>query len=591
MSRRDRPAADTRRTEWSRRDKDAKASGPSLIAIVIPAALALFASAVYFAALAAPGGFPMALAGLEASRLNANDKLGPAARGPGWNTLYAQLRAETSGLPTWKPHLALREMFIVLEAVEQGRRDPAYAAEIAREALNTDPANLATRLAYAVVLDRPGTTTQPAPSPETRFEAIRGIVEGSAPAVTSTLYNVPIDRAWFAIVSSNLRRSDTVLALAKFAEHYETTQHYAGLPIVTRRMSALADELAESGRGEEAAQCRAWLVRMLVGIMDTESDAGTLLLCADLLAQTLDTSRPDLARSMRALRDEYHANASEAPSNMIDPSRAPAIEPDSYRARMSALSASAVFAACAIGAGLLFVAAILMLPVQAAWRAARSGTRDLTAAFALPHRRGAVARLLMCITGPVILAVVLSARISAEGVFSEYWLYVAFLCTCFSGAMFTALNCLDAARVVLSPDAAGAARQAAKGDRAAVILALAVSLIAILAPPAIVARTARQLDLVAPLLIVLPIVFITWAIYCVWRLRTRLRMLALLASVTWALNIFLALGALGWMMSRDADRRPARIDDPTKELDTRLGADWKDTYLAPIRFAYDRGAQ
>lgn len=587
MSRRDRSATSPPRKEWSRDDEHVKATRPSIIGIVIPAALALVASAVFFARLTAPGSFLGAVAGIELAQLAANDRLGAAARGPSWRSLGSRHLENCRRLPTWKQHLALGDMLDALVAIERGRRDPAMAARIATEAVAADPENLVARLACGVILDGSMATTEAAESVGARFLALQRIVEGSAPAATSTLHNHQIDASWFDTLASGLRRADTAMALARFADHYEITQHYAALPMIERRISGLADALSEAGRAEDSKLCRSWLVRMLVGVMEDEPDAGTQLLCADLLARTLEDTRPELAVPLRQLRGAYHVHAAAAPTDLGDPSRSPVLDASGYRVILAALVVTLVFAACALGAGLLLGAAIVMLPISAMARvlATRRGRPSQTEPAM--HSRRALFRILLCLLGPALVSIILAARITSDSVFSEYWLYVVFLCTGFAGAMFVMLQTMDASRTAASAPPSKDAQRMLRSPWAVVAIIAALPLLAIAAPPSLTANLARWFDLQVPFLSVLLIAFPLLAIICVWRLRARLRMMLLLASVSWALNILVAWVALGFLLGADEGASLKAAYSRRHELNHRLGSNWQQKYLDPVKSAYD----
>lgn len=116
---------------------------------------------------------------------------------------------------------------------------------------------------------------------------------------------------------------------------------------------------------------------------------------------------------------------------------------------------------------------------------------------------------------------------------------------------------------------------------------LALPLLAILAPPSLVAHIARWCDLKVSLLNALLILFPLLAIFCIWRLRAHLRTLAFITAVTCMLNISVAWGALWALHLNDPKIQPPITTSIANDLDIRLGADWRNQYLSPIKTAYD----
>lgn len=152
--------------------------------------------------------------------------------------------------------------------------------------------------------------------------------------------------------------------------------------------------------------------------------------------------------------------------------------------------------------------------------------------------------------------------------------------------MFVMLQTMDASR----PPAAASSkdeRPRLHNPLAIVAIIAALPLLAIAAPPSLTAHLARWFDLQVPFLSVLLIAFPLLAIVCVWRLRAHLRMLLLMASVTWALNILVAWVALGFLLGADDGASLKAAYSRRHELNHRLGSNWQQKYVYPVKSAYD----
>jgi len=586
MSRKSRAKSDRSPDAWSKAAKRgagtaAAGSQPSIGWTILFAALALVVSAVFFAQLIRPDGFLAAITQADLARLERNRDAGIS---PNRDTLLASLREELRRTPTTRRHEAVARLLTKLIDVQRGKADAASAALEADALLAEDADNLLSRVARAVIGDAQAATPEPNAETATtdalltRFRALEQIVVGGQPTEASRLYNKEFDETWFAVLRNGVSRYDVAANLSKYIRHYEIREHYAALPVIQHRLTALAEKLDAAGHRDEARGVRRWLVQLFVGLMRSESDPGTRLLCADMLGRTLAGSEPQLAERMAALRDEYHSVSDAAPVDLTDPERSPAVNPARYRSMTNLFVLALFLAMIGIGAAAMFILSASAGFVSLLWGALARPTRNDNEAPAI--LKPMLARLVIAVAGFAVLlaALILCWPLKNAAMYSEGWGYRAMILACAAGAILVLLRSDLVTTVFTDATSPEKARQ----TRPLVVLFLTFLPVAMLViPPAWLEWAMRWIDLKASSVIVLGVLMVVMIAIAYRRVRSSARIITTTAATTWLMAIMLAYTSL---LVHESFAWHAYGTD---ELTMRLGADWQARFLTDIAKAYD----
>ncbi|GMU34527.1 MAG: hypothetical protein HS101_03690 [Planctomycetia bacterium] len=590
MSRKSRAKSDRSPDAWSKaakRGADTAAAGsqPSIGWTILFAALALVVSAVFFAQLVNPAGFLAAITQADMARLERNQDAGVA---PNWDTLFASLREELRRQPTSRRHEAVARLIAKLIDVERGKADAATASTEADALLAEDADNLLSRVACAAIGDEAAAATTrdavaiKADALIARFQTMEKVFVGERPARESRLYNKEYDEAWFAILRKGVSRLDVASNLAKYIRHYEIREHYAALPMIQRRLGTLADELDAAGHSDEARRVRRWLVQLFVGLMRSEPDAGTRLLCADMLGRTLAGSEPQLAERMAALRREYHAAADAAPVNLTDPARSPSSVPSQYRDVAKFAAMAMFFAVAGLGASVILLFAASTALVARIWKTVSRGrTGDGPSRSQLTMRNWTVRwALTIALFAALTCVLIVLSPMRDAAMYSEGWGYHALACALATGSMIVILR---AAFTTVRPERA-------REDRARSIAACCLAVIPIaliVLPPKWLAWSIRWVDLWVPSIILLSL-FLFVVVSAAYRVvHVPARWMAASAVATWMIAMVFAYPTLlaheyaDWMIQH-AQRN--LLED---EFGFRMGDYWESRFLTDIAKAYD----
>lgn len=584
MSRRSRAKSERSPAAWSKAAKRAAAgagSRPRIGSIAVLTALALVVSAVFFVTLVRPDGFVAALTLTDYARLSANQR---ARVAPNWTTLGAHLEDEVSRSHLGEPRRALSSLLNILIELNRKKANPDAALRAAEPQLGADSDNFLSRLAFAIISDlaAPDSATGGGEGAVVRFHTIEKLALAGGPATRVRLYNQELDAAWYEVLRSEIRRQDVASNYAKFVDHGDIREQYAALPMIQRRLAALAEEIGAAGHRDEARGVRRWLVQLFVGLMRSEPDAGTRLLCADLLGRTLAGSEPELAARMAALRREYHAAADAAPVDSTDPARSPCPMPVQYRKVVNSLALATFFAVTGLGAAaILFVAVFIGLikrvgrivsHVSAGGEALRS---ELTTRNWIVRTAITIA-LFIGLAG--ILALMSPLRNAAA--FSESWGYDAILCAIATGSMIVILR---AAYTAIRPEPA-------QIDRTRLLVASPLALIPIVLivmPSEWLAWSMRSVDMLVPSVFVLSLVLLVAVSVAYRAVRVPPRLMAASAVATWIIAMVFAYPCLAMHEIFDVTSQsmPRNLHD--EEFNFRLGDDWETRFLTDIAKAYD----
>jgi hypothetical protein len=516
--------------------------------MVIPAILAAVANAIFIYQILEPTSFPSAILGTEIRAV-------PRAT---WEEMYQELRSRLTTDPVARRNESVNWLIRALAKAEPGPLVLSTKNEAPIMA-RADPENLLCRLASATLLDFEAGA---ALSPSERFESFRRIVEATPTANSSRLYNKEFTQAWHEVLKKHIGRADVAAAVAIGG----TVDHYAALPKMQRRLSQLASDLRAQGHETEADSITRWLGQSLFGLIDSETGAGTRLLCAELIQKTEPESRAAL--DLAKLRDAYHAHASAASVDLTHPDRAPVVLPELFNRVWATLIAAGTIVTTSFGALLVFFFSLLckFMPSQ---------LRD-SVSPSCPSPTAALRSALIGIAFPALIAIV-SARITANGLFAGTW-----------GALLGfAILAWGELMVPIVWESDQDSRTYSRSVRLGIVILLMLALLVLAAsPPGPFVMYLQPFDKVA-IIASLAIAAIVLAAVVAFFLLPRARQSVVrIASITWMASALAALVILQFHQIQDnwwvQHAAVARLD----EFPARLGPDWQEKYLKSARAAY-----
>jgi hypothetical protein len=141
------------------------------------------------------------------------------------------------------------------------------------------------------------------------------------------------------------------------------SDHFRAFDLLRARMMQLREALIKEGHTGAADQCTAWLVLTFRGLMQSEHDSGTRLLCADMLSRVIDR-QTDAAHALNRLKHDFHAHAERCPGDMTAQDKPPVTDPDGFRRALGWLIAAGALQAEALGAALTLLAAVVLAFVK-----------------------------------------------------------------------------------------------------------------------------------------------------------------------------------------------------------------------------------
>jgi hypothetical protein len=542
------------------------------------AALATIASAVLFAQIRNPEGMLAAASRSEYNALAEARKGGPQrSDGATLDDLLAARGTAFHSHPQAAAHSALARLLALLVEADAGRQDLGQAATDAQQDAAEDPDNLIARLAEATIADMAGTEQADrgarALTAAERFDAIRAIVDAQTPARQATLYNGELTMAWYDVVKRFIKRPDVAITTAATLPHYEITDQYAALPMIQQRLASLADDLRKAGQTDSADRCIRWIARLSLGLIEADPDAGTRLLCADLLARSLDEQSP-VARSLRKFQNDFTSAAAASPIDICDQawSPTPAVVPTAYKWAFYSLVFASALGLVALGGAILFALSCFAAAAAAIIR------RGKPMEDSLAKQRPIHIRLIGAALPPLVMASWLIAYLNGYGIHSQLWGLIAGICAVFTGALLA---------VALSNLYETSDRTTVR-RRVAVVIALAVlGLLLAVFPPPVVTRACRHIEFAVGLRYVLLPGLLGMMIAAIVVSPARFRAIVSTAALIWCLNACIALAALQIHHLADAHYQRAVVAAKLDEVPARLGADWKAKYIKPALDAYD----
>jgi hypothetical protein len=506
-----------------------------------------------------------------------------------WNGPVSRLRAALQKDPRIVNRVAVDQLMKWLNAAVRGSRSVDQAVSTGSQFFRSDSQNLVARLSQATLLDLQVTSNDAAtPDALHRFEQFREVIDGPSPSTRTTLYNTELTKLWRGVLEEHFTRPDVAASQAGYVPYVEIGDssvgpisiHFAALPHIQHRLCGLADELRAQGRQDAADTCLRWIADLSLGLTDAETDVGTRLLGADLLARACRAMPPSdspyapaqAAKQLERLRTDFHARARAAPVDVCDQAFTSrrAINPEAYRAAFHRLLFAGMLALFALGAAALFFTALLGMAIKAALRRAEGQPPS-------EKRLPIYVKPVIALLPSFAVALLAVANVSEHGPYSSGW------------GLMTAVAAITAGALVAIVAAGVTTKQAAPRARLRLVITALVALAAILViavPSPITTRGHRWLDLAVGATWVFVFLAVALVLAAVLLSSLRLRTIAAAAALVWCSSIAGAL--VGYQFHAQADRRyqQAVVAGRLDEITARLGPDWKDKYLTPARLVF-----
>lgn len=507
----------------------------------------------------------------EYSQLVQNNTARQAVRSQvgSWSDVMRSFESFRRGDSVGGRHDAVFRLLQLLQPLGAGSRLSQSDVDTAGSYLQADPDNLTSRLAFAAIdLAVRNSQTGKTGSALGRYEAVQRVIEGVRPAEVATLYNDDLTRIAHKAIKPHVSRPDVALSLAESGRMgVPNPGHYGAFAPIQKRLTNLASALRAAGHDAQADRCQRWVVQWLMGVIDSEPDASTRLLCADVCARTV-RGHESVADDLRRMRDDYHKQSQAAPLDYADQSHfpQPCIAPAEYRSAFRWMALSWSLMLSAVGGFIVFVLSCIgAIGVRAMNRGKPHSSAEKRRPFLLVVIGALIPSMA---TGGLALIHVFDA-----GIPSMDWGVAAAAIVGATGAL--AAIALAAGAVISTVDNRRCRRVTA-------LLAIATGL-ALLLPPLWITKSCRFLDswIGAPLVIgvLVAVLLVVAARFSPARART----VAASAAAFWCVNVSATFLVL--QIHRAADRRyqAAAINGRADEIGARLGPDWQDVYLASTR--------
>ncbi len=466
-------------------------------------------------------------------------------------------------LPDQEAYFATRRLLSQATSGEAGR---LLTVQQAVNDVAKDTENLVARLVYAVLLDMHTVeSASGSASPVQRAREMREIIDAPPRAEESTFHNASIVRAWRSVLGDYFKRPDVAASLVPPIADTEA------LPLVCNHVLELRSELSERGATEEAQDCTRWLIECLGGLMLSETDADTRLLCAELIGRTVGADS-HVGRDMLAFRRAYHEAARGGPIDRCDQgfTQKPSVAPTEYRRALRLLVACLGVGVAAVGGAVSLLVVCLIAPIA----------RRLTpgGALARPLARSWWSRLPLAVVPTGVFVAAVAVQVDRQGYYSQGWAIVVGLAAVGVGALTT---------IVLASYCAARVGGSGRIGRIVPWAVLAAFVALPLLPPGFVTQAYRGLDLaVGGLWAGLPVA-IGLILLAKWFAPARWGTLGATGALVACLHACLALGFCFWHSTADDAYQRAAVEGHRDEVAARLGPDWQATYLDELLRVFD----
>ncbi len=536
--------------------------------VLCATALAIMAGAVVFSRLADDGSMLSAIRRVEQLRIDESQR----------SEIERARDAAIRRVPDRDAYFATRDLLNLLSDAASGTLDWQTGVQKAEEDVAKDADNLVARLAYAVLLDMYKVEwTSGSVTPQQRAQGIRQVADTTPPAAASTFHHVGLLQAWNGVLGDFYERPDVAASSGSRLWNHET------LLLVCGHVLELRSLLSERGATKDAGACRRWLVECLGGLMLSETDAETRLLCADLIARTAG-AESNVGRDMLAMRRAYREAALSAPIDLCDQAFTPSrsVAPVEYRRAMWLLAACLCAAAVAVGGMVCLLAVGIAAPTVVRFARRRR--------LPLPVARPWWARLTLAIAPAGLGVAAVAVQVDRHGLFAANWGVLLGVVMVSLGILTTILLASFCTSPPPTHKKDGASDRVESSRRLGplvpyIVMAMFVAIP--LLPPTFLTRVYRNLDLtVGGLWVVMPIAAVLILVAKRWA-PARLGTLAATAALVSCLYACLAVGLCLWHSAADEDYQQAAVRGHADEVAARLGADWQSKYLAELVRVYD----
>jgi len=525
-------------------------------------ALALSAGAIFLALIQRPTSFYSAVQKAEWSAYNERPAPGAFLLHRGREGLIRSIQETLNRGDIARQRDSLEAMLRAVVASEGGPIDAASAMD----AKLKDSHNDLTSLVAAMVLTAPDERPQPsqpltAEGARVQFQKMSTILELTPPSGTASTYNREIRAVLHAAYRGYFSRPEVAMIIADAEGAFLIRSHLTAFPIMHRRLSALATALDAAGDPHEAEQCRQWFRRVMWEVIESEPDVPTRLLCIDLLMSDLSAGASG-RKALMELRDAFVDHAAAAPMDRADPSGArSAVAPEAYRSTQAWLMAAVALGLAAAGAAGAYALSLVLSPFMGSQKEMTERTRQSQVVHWLIAQ------------GLILLSVyVVVGTATPRGPFSDHWaLHMSILAALIgfnTGVGFSGFH----DRPFELP----------WGTRLALIVPMA-PMVLVFAPPEWIVVFSRWADrwmhpMWAGLLIAAAGAFLSFVLN-IRRLRGIRRTAAMICGTT----AFLALAAYAVHASADARWMQAAARGREDEFSARLGSQWFEQRLSPLK--------
>ncbi len=489
---------------------------------------------------------------------------------------YSSAATQRESVRNYRAVKQARDAYAI--AVHENRPPSQADLGAAAAAAQVDRYNFVSRLLLAAILDG---MRESQTSPADRLAAMENVFAASPIQTACTTYDDEYrDQLLKAFAASNLRPD---IAASMASQWYSNVWDYRSiwfsiLPPLTDQLMALRDDLAAAGDAEGAARCERWLARFCVGLIDTSNDTAVQCLAGDLLAHHLHDN-PGVAKPMRRLVDthtstaRYHGAdwAAQIKSNGDSPQAS--LAPGEYESAFERLVLYAIFIGFAMSAALAFV-----FGVASALTPTDTSTPQLHSSRKPWHP---LARLILIVIAIPMLLAILNANVIGpnQSFYSESLAFAVMQAVVFLGMSVILMHAACSAW----PDRNIAAR--IRRIWPAILMFVACGMFLAL-PAASAARLLRSVNYAVPQNLWSAAAMVLFMMFAVLVARIPARILARSAAGAWLCFALLACITMRLHVSADHAYQRAIVAAQRDPMAARVGQDWKQEYLEPVKKAF-----
>lgn len=489
---------------------------------------------------------------------------------PTWDQFAARLKVVLANDPNVKRHDAVNQLQTLLTK-EPSDPDLSLLVQQLPTVLEADGDNLVTGLTAAFLYQKHREQSTPDSDALSRYKSVKDWIMRNGASRRTRLYKKEYSAAWHSALEPFIHREDVRMNLSiRMPSQYSSTydDHFGGLPILCDELRRLSQALHQEGHTVEAVQCEQWLTRLTLGLLEHETDAPTQLLCARLLLGARGSN--SAVAPIRKLVESYHQHADSAPRDLTDQSFVSlgeaAVDPEKYLNAFGGLVIVALL--CCLAAGCLLLLIFLTPFAMLTGKTVEPGSTQVT-------KLRWYGKWLALLLPSLLPCGILATR--ANGAFySVIWIILAFVVTLFLGALYT---------IVCAGFFEKAKHETHRWRTIGTTVFPLLLLVLLVLSPAFVTSIYRKLDLLIGSLVILVPTFITMVVACILIGSARLRTIASTAALAWCVNISAALAVLQYHRWADLRHQKAVVELCKDEFAARLGDDWREKYLTPVRNA------